>query len=139
MSRQLLPALLALLAALAFAACGGAADSDQDFEGAQRDVARAIEDLEEAGQEDEPRRICEALLARALVQQIEDSGTECVEAIGKALDQTDTFTLTVESVRVTGTNARAQVETGVDEEKLETIELVKEGDAWKVSGLPGAA
>ncbi|MDQ3740994.1 MAG: DUF4878 domain-containing protein [Actinomycetota bacterium] len=136
MPRQLLLALL--VAALALGGCGGAADSDQEFEGVQRDVARTIEDLEEAGQEDEPRRICQALLARELVQNIEDAGGSCEEAIQKALDQTDTFALTVEKVDVRGTTATVSVETGVDEEQLETVELVKEGDAWKISGLPGA-
>ena len=133
--------MFALLAAvLALAGCGGGTtDSAGDFEGAEQDVARAIEDLEEAGQEEEPRRICQALLAKEVVERIEASGTDCEKAVDKALDQTDTFTLTVESVRVTGTTARARVETGVDEEKIETVELVREGDVWKVSGLPGAA
>ena len=133
--------LLVVLAALALiaGACGGTGDSAQDFEGAQQDVAQAIEDLEEAAQEDEPRRICQALLAREVVENIEAAGSDCVEAVETALDQTDTFSLTVESVRVSGTTARARVETGVDEEQIETIELVREGDAWKVSKLPGAA
>jgi hypothetical protein len=135
--RHLLP-LLAVLA-LALAACGGATgDSAEDFQGAQREVAQTIEDLEEAGQEDEPRRICQALLSRELVRRIEDAAGDCVRAIDGALDEADTFTLTVESVRVTGNTARARVETGTDEERLETLELVREGGGWRVSGLPGA-
>lgn len=130
---------LAVLLVLALAGCGAATtDSAQEFEGAEQDVARAVEDLEEAGQEDEPRRICQALLAKEVVQRIEDSGAQCVDAVGKALDEADTFSLTVESVRVSGTTARAQVETGSDEEKVEILELVREGDAWKIAGLPGA-
>ena len=135
---MLRPLLVALLLALTLAACGGTTDSTQDFDGAQQDVAQAIEDLEEAGQEDEPRRICQALLAKAVVDSIEGAGGTCEEAVDKALDQTDTFSLTVESVRISGNTARARVETGVDEEKIETIELVREGDAWKISKLPGA-
>ncbi len=132
--------LLPLLLLAALAACGGTGgDSAADFEGAQRDVAQVIEDLEEAGQEDEPRRICQALLSRELVQRIEDAGEDCVEAIDKALDQTDSFALTVESVRVTGNTARARVETGIDEEQIETIELVREGRDWRISGLPAAS
>jgi hypothetical protein len=131
---------LVLLLVLALAGCGAATtDSATEFEGAEQDVARAVEDLEEAGQEDEPRRICQALLAKEVVQRIEDAGSECVDAVGKALDQADTFSLTVESVRVSGTTARARVETGSDEEKVEVLELVREGDAWKIAGLPGAS
>ena len=129
----------ALFLALALAGCGGTNDSAGEFEGAEQDVARAIEDLEEAGQEDEPRRICQALLAEAVVENIEAAGGDCTEAVDKALDQADTFTLTVESVRVTGDTARARVETGADEEKIETLELVREDDAWRISSLPGAS
>ena len=131
--------VLALLLVPVLAACGGTTDSAQDFEGTEQEVARAIEDLEEAGQEDEPRRICQALLAKQVVDSIEGAGGDCVEAIGKALDQTDTFSMTVQSVRVSGNTARARVETGVDEETVETVELVREGDAWRISKLPGAS
>jgi hypothetical protein len=129
-------ALLVAALALALAGCGGTADSAGDFEGAQGEVARAVEDLEEAAQEDDPRRICQALLARALVERIEGGGADCVDAIEKALDQTDTFALAVERVDVRGTSATARVETGVDEGQIESVELVKEDNAWKVSGLP---
>ena len=128
-------ALLALLLALTLAGCGANDDSAADFNGAEREVAEAIEDLEEAATEDEPERICKGLLASKLVTTL---GSDCAAKIQKALDQTDTFALTVESVRVTGTTARARVETGLEEEQIEVIELVREGDAWKISGLPGA-
>jgi Tfp pilus assembly protein PilP len=128
-------AILPVLLALALSGCGAGNDSAGDFEGDEQDVARAIEDLEEAAQEEEPRRICEDLLSRELLATL---GSDCVGKIQRALDQADTFALTVESVRVTGTTARAQVETGLDEENVELVELVREGEDWKVAGLPGA-
>ena len=130
--------VIALLAALV-AGCGGSGnDSASDFEGTQRQVAETIEDLEEAGQEDEPRTICNSVLSRELVQRIESRGDDCATVIDRALEQTDTFSMTVDSVRVTGNTARARVETGVDEEETEVIELVREGGGWKIAGLPGA-
>ena len=126
---------LALLFALFLSGCGAANDSAGDFEGAERDVAQALEDLEEAAQEDEPDRICKALLARELLDTITAQG-DCAQIIQKALDQTDTFALTVESVKVTGERATARVETGLEEETIETVELVREDRAWKISGLP---
>ena len=129
------PVLLALLLALALAGCGAANDSAADFDGAEQDVARAVEDLEEAAQEDDPRRICEALLAQEVRDEL---GGDCEKRIQQALDQTDTFALTVESVRVTGDRARARVETGLDEEQIELMELVREDGGWKVAGLPSA-
>jgi hypothetical protein len=132
--------LLPLLALLALAACGGAGgDSAADFEGTQRAVAQTVEDLEDAGQDDDPRRICNSLLSSEVVRQIESRGTDCVEAIDQALAQTDSFSLTVTSVRVSGTTASARVETGTDEEEEEVIELVREGRTWRINGLPGTA
>ena len=138
---RLLTLPLLILAALALAACGGTGgDSAQEFEGAEQEVARAIEDLEEAGQEDEPRRICQALLAREVVDRIEQTADgDCVKAIERALDQADTFTLNVQSVRVDGERATARVETGVEAKTVETVELVRENGAWRVAALPGAA
>ena len=128
--RPLLP-ILVLLALLA--GCGASADdSASDFQGAEKEVAQTIEDLEEAATEDEPRRICEALLASEVADGIED----CPKAVEKAVDEADTFTLTVEDVTVKGTNATARVETGDDEEAIETITLVKESDGWRISALP---
>jgi hypothetical protein len=128
-------AALALLLALALAGCGASSNSASDFDGAERDVADAIEELEKAAQEDEPGRICEDLLAKDVLTTI---GSDCTGKIAKAIDTTDQFALTVEDVTVTGTTAKARVETGLDEEKVETVELVKEGDDWKVAGLPAA-
>ena len=131
---------LVVLAILVLAACGGGGDdSATEFDGAEQEVARAIEDLEEAGQEDEPRRICQALLAKEVVDRIEQAGDgDCVKAVDRALDQADTFTLTVEDVTVAGEKATARVETGVDVEKVETIELVRENGGWRVAALPGS-
>ena len=127
--------ILALLLAALAAGCGASNDSAGDFDGPQRDVAQAIEDLEEAAQEDEPERICQGLLARELFDTITARG-DCTEIIQKALDQTDTFALTVERVDVNGDRATARVETGLEEETIEVVELVREDRAWKVSGLP---
>lgn len=125
--------VLALL--LALAGCGASGDSATEFEGAERDVARAIEDLEEAAQEDDPQRICQALLSRELAGRL---GTDCAAKIQRALDQADTFALTVESVRVTGDTARARVETGLDAEQIEVLELIREDNAWRIAALPAA-
>lgn len=135
MRRPVLLALIACLLALAGAGCGAANDSAAEFEGVEQEVARAVEDLEEAAADDDARRICEGLLARELVREI---GSDCPGEIQRALDQTDTFGLTVESVRVTGDRARARVETGVDEEQVELLELVREDGGWKIAGLPRA-
>ena len=128
--------ILALVLTLVLVGCGAQTDSATEFDGAQQDVARAVEDLEEAAQEDEPRRICEGLLARQVFDTITAQG-DCTKIVDKALDEADTFALTVEEVRVTGDTAQAKVETGLEEEKVEVVELVREDGSWKISGLPG--
>jgi hypothetical protein len=131
------PVAFALVLALALAGCGASNDSATDFDGADQEVAEAVEDLEEAAQEDEPRRICEALLAKSVTDRL---GADCEKRIQEAIDGTDTFALTVEDVTIQGTKATVKVETGLDEEQVETIELVREGAgeaaAWKIERLP---
>jgi len=129
--RLALPALLA--ASPALVACGS------DFTGTEKDVEDTIEALETAAQRDEPDTICDELLAKPVLDRIQGAQGDCEEAIDKALDRTDTFTLTVESIRIVNpTSARARVETGTEEENVELMELVKEGEDWKISGLPAA-
>jgi hypothetical protein len=128
--RRLLP--LALLAAVA-AGCGTTSGSSGDFQGAEREVADVIEDLETAATEDEPRRVCTQLLARALTRQL---GADCSRTIERAFDRADTFALSAEDVTVSGTRARARVSIGRDEDQQETVELVRESGGWRIATLP---
>ena len=123
-----------LIAVLALAGCGESGNSAGDFDGEEKRVAEVVEDLQEAGVEDEPRRICQALLAPQLVRTIRG---DCVEAVDAALKDADTYDLVVKDVRITGTNARARVESGRDGDQTETIELVRVGRDWKISRLGG--
>jgi hypothetical protein len=131
--------LLSILSlfALAFAiGCSQSADSTGDFEGAKKDVAQVVEDLQDASVDDDPQKICNEILAPALVRTAEGG---CVRAIDQALKDADTYELEVTDVRITGANARARVEAGRDKDQVETIELVKVGRAWKISRLAGTA
>lgn len=130
-------ATLALIALLA-AGCGGAASSADDFEGEQQAVAEVVEELEEAGSADEPRRICEELLARPLREQAGD----CPKTIDEALKDADLFDLEVtkvepETITASTRTATATVESGRDGDQVETITLAREGKAWKISRLAG--
>lgn len=138
MRRSLAAAPLALVVALA-AGCGQAAPSATDFSGEQKKVAQVLEDLQAAGQRDQTTRICRTLLAQPLVQQL--GGATCPKAVGQVLDDTDTFEVTVKSVRISGTNARAQITVGRDKKgkKTQPVELVREGQAWKVSRFANAS
>ena len=131
-----LPVILALLAALTLAACGSAGtDSSTDFEGDQREVASAVEDLQSAAADDDASEICRTLLAKSLLDQL-GTGPECQKAIRTALDAADTNDLEVESVQVNGTNATARVKSGSgDGSTTRTVRLTREGSNWKIAAL----
>jgi hypothetical protein len=131
-----LAALLALLATLAFAACGSAGtDSSTDFEGDQREVASTIEDLQSAAADDDPSKICRSLLAKTLLDRI-GTGPECQKVVETALDAADTNELDVKSVRVSGASATARVTSGKgDGATTRTVRLTREGSNWKIASL----
>ena len=122
-----------ILLALAGAGCGAAADSSSDFKGEERKVATVVEDLQDAAAKGEERRICRQLLAADLARRT----TDCNATVSAALDESDNDELAVESVRVSGETARAEVATGTDEEQKVTFELVRENGDWRVASLGG--
>jgi len=131
--RRLALSLLAVLALAAAAGCGQAADSAGDFSGEEKKVAQVIEDLQDAATKDEPRRICNALLAPQAKARVKD----CLGAMRQALDDADNYDLTVKDVTIDGATARARVAAGRDEDQMETIELVRVGSDWRISALAG--
>ena len=130
-----LAALLALLAATAVG-CGAAQSSSQDFSGEEADVAEVVEDLQAAAQEDEPGRICREILSTGLSRQL---GDRCGQTVSTAIDDTDTFEVNAKSVRIDGARARVRVETGRDGDREELLELVRQGNDWRVDRFGGQA
>jgi hypothetical protein len=131
--RAALPLVLSLVLALA-AGCGTDADSAGDFEGAEAQVAQAVEDLQEAAFEGEERRICRQLLSAELARRAGD----CNRAVAAAIDDADTAELEVEDVTIDGDRATARVTVGRQEEQTETFALVREGGAWRFAEFGGA-
>ena len=136
-SRPMRPALLLCLLALALTACGTAPrDSAEDFSGAERAVAAAVEDLEAAARDNDNEAVCTELLAERLLSTLERQGTNCATAVEDAFRDADTLDLTVEDVTIDGTSATAEVTSGTgDNEKTDTLELERVGSAWRISSL----
>src|SRR3954452_15206993 len=100
----------ALAAALVAAGCGTTTkDTAADFQGTQKPVAQAVEDLQKAAEKSDEAKICSDLLATDLVTKIKASGQPCVNAIHDALADADALELEVTKVSVNGTNATAVV------------------------------
>ncbi len=133
--------LIALALTAALAGCGASSstseDSSGDFQGQQRLVANAVEDLEAAAGDGDEAKLCRELLASELVQRLASAADgDCGRAVTRALDNTDAVGLTVRSVRIDGQRATATVtqETG-DRDRRTTIGLVKQRGGWKVAAL----
>jgi hypothetical protein len=136
MLRTLLP--LGAIAAVAVAGCASQTTSNDDssgkFRGDQRLVANTIEDFESAASKGDQDQICRDLLAKPLVATYAKRGGTCEHAVDGALKDTDSFGLTVESVRISGAQATARVKADRGKnDVLRTINLMKEGPGWRIS------
>jgi hypothetical protein len=131
--------LLAILPVLLLAGCGAAAQqsSVDKFKGDERAVAQKVEDLQEAGTQGEPARICTDILSRTLVQQLETAGADCTEEMQKAIEDADDYELEVRDVTISGTTATATVRRG-DDGPTQKMEFTREGSDWRATSLSGS-
>ena len=125
-------ALPLLLLVLALPGCGAGATSADDFTGEEARVAETIDDFQAAGQGGDAEEICNQLLARPLVQQLQARGGNCREEMVAALDDADDFELAVQDVAIRGGTARARVE---GEGGTRSLTLVREGGRWRISAF----
>jgi hypothetical protein len=127
-----------LLAAAGIATgCGtSGSNSSSDFTGSRKDVAKAIEDLESAARRSDEGKICRDLLATALIDALRTGGKSCTSAVSDALDDADTFDMTVKSVTVTGSSATAVVDSK-KKSTNDTFKLEKVGGSWKIASFGG--
>ncbi len=114
-------ALMALLAAVALAACGGEDPAEAE---------QAIEETAVAYGSSEGEEACEFLSASALDQLGGESG--CAQQFGPV----GAAEFEVEEVIVDGETATAQVR-NVETDTVITLEFVREDDEWKISAFPG--
>ena len=128
---------LALLLAAAglLTGCGAtSSNSASNFSGVKKDVATTIDDLSSSARKSDEGAICTNLLASSLIQSIQAGGQSCKTAISHALDDADSFDMTVKSVTVTGTKATAVVDSK-NKSSNDTLQLVNEGGRWKISAF----
>lgn len=127
-------ALIALAAALA--GCGATSSPAGDFEGEERAVADAIEEIQSAAQRREADRLCRDLLTRRLRDAVASGGTSCDSEIEKATEDADAYELEIEEITVTGTTATATVkgEAG-DRDISRTFRMVEEDGRWRADAL----
>jgi hypothetical protein len=134
------PAALCLLA-LAVAGCGTARrDSAQDFKGDKRSAAAVAERLESAARDDKPDVVCTQLLSAKLLEMLRKQGTDCKTGVKESFQDAESFDITVDDVVIRGTQATVKVSyRRGSEDRSATLELDREGSAWKISaGILGS-
>jgi len=127
---------LAAASLLALTGCGAQTQpsSVDTFQGAEREVAQKVEDLQEAGQGRNPEDICSDILAARVVDDLKAAGTDCQQEMQKAIDDADDFELEVLDVTVNGTSATARVRQG-DDGPTKTMQFTREGGQWRATSL----
>ncbi len=123
------------LLALGLGACASTT-STSGFKGEQHAVAQTISNLQSHSSSLEHKKICSEDLSSAVVKRLDEAPGGCEKALETQLKEIDSFTVTVESVKVDGTTATAQVKS-IHEGKnsIYTVTLIKEGGKWKVSSV----
>ncbi len=131
------PAVVLGLLALAVTGCGEAPrDSAQEFKGDERAVAAVVERLESAARDNDPAVVCTRLLSTRLLEALRAQGTNCPTGVREGFRDADSVDLTVEDVEIRGTRATATVEyRSRSEDRKATLQLDREGNAWKLSSL----
>jgi hypothetical protein len=132
---RLAAALIALALALAAAGCTASSSSSGKFQGAERDVATAIDDFSSAAKRKNEAKICDELLTKEFAQSLRSTGTNCETEISDAIADADDYDLTVKDVSVSGPTATAVVE---NNDKTATLRLEKVGQDWRIAGLGGS-
>lgn len=128
---------LPLLLVVAIAGCGQAPSSASDFNGAKKEVADTIEQLQTAASSRKPEDICSDVFSSALVEKVKTAGHDCVDEMDKVTSDADDFELEVKAVTITGATATARVQArkGGNDNAITTYTLAREDGKWRLTNL----
>jgi hypothetical protein len=133
--RRGLPAVALTLAVLA-TGCGTSV-STSSFKGEQHAVAQRIADLQSDATAGDQGKVCTRDLSSALVRRL-GGRKGCEAALKEQLAEIDNLETSVRSVTIApdGRTARATVKSIYSgKTRPGTVQLVREGGSWRVSGL----
>ena len=134
-SRAIGALVSASMLAIGLGACGTSV-STGSYKGPSKAVVQRISDFQTDVTASEEKKLCANDLARAVQTRLQAAGSNCVQALKKQLGAIQNFELTVKSIAVHGTSATARVSsTWSGKQRTSTMQLVKEGGAWKIAAL----
>ena len=134
---RFLPLAPVLAAAIALGGCaaGQQNTSAGNFDGAEADVAKVIDDLKSSRKPDD---VCSQLFSAALAKSLAAGGRDCAAEVDAMLRDVSDTDLQVRKVTISGDTARADVRQG-DKGDTATFELAKSGSRWRVTSLGAAS
>jgi hypothetical protein len=124
-----------VLLPLALGACGSTV-ATESFKGEGHAVAQRISTFQSDATAADETKLCESDLSSAVKARLQAAGSSCRAALKPQLGQIDTVELKIEAIAVHGASASARVKSAWSgRSRITTIQLVKEGGAWKVAAL----
>jgi hypothetical protein len=119
--------------ALLLQGCTAAAPTSAGrYQGAERDVAKAIDDLADAARKGDAGRVCTKVVSPDFASRLRAGTSTCENEVKKAIGDADDYDLDVRDVTVTGTQATAQVRQGP---RTATFRLAREGSDWRITSF----
>lgn len=131
--------LTGLLALAVLAGCSSG-DSESDpppAEGAPRQVAETIDRLERATRGRDFATVCDRLLTKAARDRA--GGSDCIRLLRSTAGDVSQPDIRVLSIRIEGERADVRVRSTAEGQGAvdETIQLVREGDGYRIAALEG--
>jgi hypothetical protein len=125
------PFVALLLACAALAGCGDSGPTDAE------QVRATVDSFRVATAAKDYQKLCDELLAPALVKQVEAAGLPCESALREGLGDVKDPKLTIGKVTVDGLTATADVRTSAagQDPSHDTLKLTKVGDRWRIASL----
>jgi hypothetical protein len=127
--------LLLVLAACALAGCGDSGPSDEE------QIRSALAEFQRATAGKDYRALCDRILAPRLVETVKQIGLPCEVALEKGFQDVRDPRLSVGAITVNGDGATAQVRSSAAGQapSEDTVELVRDGDRWRIASLGAGA
>ena len=109
--------------------------SSTGFTGAKANVATALNLLASDASSANGADICKNVLASSVRDKLNQIGS-CTTIVTNQLKTSDDYTLTVESIKVSGSTATAQVQTVHNGKKvISTVSLLKQSGGWRLASI----
>jgi hypothetical protein len=114
-----------------FSACGDSGPSDTE------QVHSVVEAFGQATAAKDYQRLCDSLLAPALVEEVERVGLPCEVALKQGLGDVEAPTLTIGRIEVKGDNATAEVNSTARGQapSRDTLKLQRVKGKWRIASL----